>query len=93
MKVRRFSSYGPVDPDIHFCISRERQITQICYQLVGEPKKSGHFFTVFAPRQSGKSTVLNRVVARLRATHGEQLHIGSSILHHMTRRVMPGSWA
>ena len=68
--MRKFSSYGPVDTDLHYYAPRTELIEQTCQQLVGEaPEKGGHYVTVWAPRQTGKTWLLQRVVQRLR-TYG-----------------------
>ncbi len=57
--MRRFSSYGPVDLDLHYYVPRTQLIDTACAQLVGEnPDKGGHYITVWAPRQCGKSWIM-----------------------------------
>ena len=52
--MRKFCSYGPVDTDLHYYVPRTELIEQALLQLRGEdPKKSGHYITVWAPRQTG----------------------------------------
>ncbi|MEE4359241.1 MAG: AAA-like domain-containing protein, partial [Desulfococcaceae bacterium] len=64
--MRKFSSYGPVDTDLHYHVPREELIEKGCFQLLGEnPEKGGHYITVWAPRQCGKSWVMNRTMWRL----------------------------
>jgi hypothetical protein len=53
--MRRFHSYGPVDKDIHFSVPRTDIVQQYLDQLIGHPEKGGHYFTVWAPRQTGKT--------------------------------------
>ncbi|HLP46072.1 MAG TPA: hypothetical protein VK469_09000 [Candidatus Kapabacteria bacterium] len=65
--MRRFSSYGPVDPDLHYYAPRKELIDQAYTQLRGEnPQKGGHYFTVWAPRQSGKTWIMQQVLFRMR---------------------------
>ena len=69
--MRRFSSYGPVDTDLHFYAPRTGLIDAILSALVGEvPAKGGEYVTVWAPRQSGKSWIVGQVVRRLRGDGG-----------------------
>jgi len=64
--MRKFSSYGPVDKDLHFYVPREALIQKAYAHLVGEsPEKGGHYVTVWAPRQRGKTWVMNEVFYRL----------------------------
>ena len=63
---RSFSSYGPVDTEVNYYVPRQELIDASYLQVVGEnPKKSGHYITVWAPRQAGKSWVMQRVLFRL----------------------------
>jgi len=64
--MRKFSSYGPVDKDSNFYVPRNELIEKVYGQLVGDnPEKGGHYITVWAPRQTGKTWVMNEVLFRL----------------------------
>lgn len=64
--MRKFSSYGPVDKDLHYYVPRKALIDRVCTQLVGEkPEQDGHYITVWAPRQMGKTWVMQQVLSRL----------------------------
>ena len=75
--MRRFHSYGPVDPDQHYCVPRTALIEQCVSQLVGNPDKGGHFFTIWAPRQTGKTWLMRRAIEELRARHGDRFLVGA----------------
>jgi hypothetical protein len=65
--MRRFSSYGPVDTDIHYYVPRRKLIESVYIQLTGEnPGKGGHYITVWAPRQAGKTWVMQQVTKQIR---------------------------
>jgi len=65
--MRKFSSYGPLDIDLHYYAPRTALIERVCQQLMGDnPKASGHYVTVWAPRQSGKTWLLLQVAATLK---------------------------
>jgi hypothetical protein len=65
--MRRFSSYGPVDKDVHYYVPREDLIERVLMQLLGEnPEKGGHYITIWAPRQTGKTWALLQAFSRLR---------------------------
>jgi ABC-type cobalamin/Fe3+-siderophores transport system ATPase subunit len=49
--MRVFNTSGPCDPDKHYTVMREALIAR-GQTLV----KQGRYFTIFAPRQSGKTT-------------------------------------
>ncbi|MCP4344645.1 MAG: hypothetical protein GY795_03845, partial [Desulfobacterales bacterium] len=64
--MRRFSSYGPVNKDSNFYVPRKELIEKGCSQLVGyNPEEGGHYITIWAPRQAGKTWVMNEVLFRL----------------------------
>ena len=65
--MRRFSSYGPIDTEDHYYAPRKELIEYSYNQLLGEnPKKGGHYVTVWAPRQCGKTWVMQEVVEKIR---------------------------
>lgn len=65
--MRRFSSYGQINPKLHYYAPRTGLIEQAYTQLLGEhPEEGGHYITVWAPRQTGKSTVLLEAAQKLR---------------------------
>ncbi len=64
--MRRFHSYGPIDTDLHYHAPRKRLIDTAYFQLMGEnPQKGGHYITVWAPRQTGKTWVMQQILHRL----------------------------
>jgi len=61
--MRRFHSYGPVNDTLHYYTPREKLISGAFAHLAGEnPLEGGHYFTVWAPRQCGKSWVMLQVL-------------------------------
>jgi len=63
----KFDSLRPVDTDLHYYVPREALIEQAYTQLVGEnTDEGGHYITVWAPRQRGKSWVMEQTLQRLR---------------------------
>jgi hypothetical protein len=64
--MRTFSSYGPLDKDEHYYAPR-KELTERAYTLLtGEnPAKGGHYITVWAPRQTGKSWLMQQILFRL----------------------------
>jgi hypothetical protein len=66
--MRKFSSYGPVDVDLHYYAPRQALLERAYEQLVGEnPAKGGHYITVWGPRQTGKTWMMQQVLWRLQA--------------------------
>ena len=62
--MRTFFSYGPVDCEEHFCVPRKELIDRCVSQLVGNIEKGGHYFTIWAPRQTGKTWLMREVRRR-----------------------------
>jgi hypothetical protein len=76
--MRQFWSYGPPDSDQHFCVPRRELVEQCVQQLLGAPGKPGHFFTLWAPRQTGKTWVMEQAVSEIRRRHGSEFCIGQT---------------
>jgi len=74
--MRRFFSYGPVDCEEHFCVPREEVIKKAMEQLIGNPEKGGHYFTVWAPRQTGKTWLMKRVKEEIEKRYGDRFVCG-----------------
>ncbi len=65
--MRRFSSYGPIDRELHYYVPRQELIDEATQQLKGyNPNKGGHYITVWAPRQTGKTWIMQEVVFNIR---------------------------
>jgi hypothetical protein len=75
--MRRFSSYGPVDPKFNFCVERRDLIERCVANLLGEPEEGGHYFTIWAPRQTGKTWIMRRAIAEIRARYGDRYQVGT----------------
>ena len=64
--MRKFSSYGVVNKKLHYYVPRQALVDYACQQLIGDsPDEGGHYITVWAPRQRGKSWVMREVLWRL----------------------------
>ena len=75
--MRRFHSYALVDVDEHFCVERCALVEQCVEELVGSLDKGGRFFTIWAPRQTGKTWLMRRAIEQIRARHGDRFAIGA----------------
>ena len=64
--MRKFSSYGPIDTDLHYYAPRKALLAHAYTQLMGDdPEKGGHYITVWAPRQVGKSWTMQQILFQL----------------------------
>lgn len=67
--MRTFSSYGPIDKDQHYYAPRTALLQGALQGLIGEdPSKGGHTITVWAPRQTGKTWLMQQATSNIRAT-------------------------
>src|SRR5437773_1934905 len=82
--AREFSSYGPVDPELHFSVPRTALVEQCVEQLVGTPDKAGHYFTIWAPRQTGKTWLMRQAMAAVRAKYGEKFAVETISMQGVT---------
>ena len=65
--MRKFSSYGPLDNKREYYAPREALIAHALTQVRGEdPEAGGHYITVWAPRQTGKTWVMREVYLALK---------------------------
>mgnify|MGYP001826872010 CR=1 FL=1 len=65
--MSKFSSYGQIQTHVHYYAPRTELIDRASTRLLGEtPDEGGHYITVWAPRQTGKSSVMLEVVKRLK---------------------------
>ncbi len=74
--MRRFHSYGPVDCEEHFCVPRTELIESCFKQLIGNPEKGGHFFTIWSPRQCGKTWLMRQVKKEIEKQYPDRFIIG-----------------
>ena len=75
--MRRFHSYGPVDYRHHFCVERHELVETCLRQLIGIPNEYGHYFTIWAPRQTGKTWLMRRVREEISERYAEQFTVYS----------------
>jgi hypothetical protein len=73
--MRKFHSYGPVDERQHFTVPRKKLITSCMGNLIGDPEKGGHYFTIWAPRQSGKTWIMRQVKEKIEQHYAERFSV------------------
>ncbi|MEM7536475.1 MAG: AAA-like domain-containing protein [Chloroflexota bacterium] len=65
--MRTFSSYGPVQAKLHYYAPRTELVAKTRAALIGQdPDSGGHYITVWAPRQTGKSWTTRQVIKQVR---------------------------
>ncbi|MCP4146165.1 MAG: AAA family ATPase [bacterium] len=80
--MRRFTSYGPVNTKLHYYAPREALINMAYSRLVGEtPSEGGHYITVWAPRQCGKTWTMQQILLRLQKEN--KFHVLKINLEHL----------
>jgi len=66
--MRRFTSYGPINTNTDYYVPREGLIEKAYRTLVGDDKNAGgHYVTAWAPRQTGKTWIMQQTAARIMA--------------------------
>ena len=71
--MRRFHSYGPVIAKAHYSVPRLELVDQCVDQLLGtEAEEHGHYFTIWAPRQTGKTWLMQQAVEAIKRRHGDK---------------------
>lgn len=75
--MRRFHSYGPVDSEIHFAVPRTELVQDCLNHIVGETGKGGHYFTIWSPRQTGKTWLMRQVKARIERDYPDRFVVGT----------------
>ena len=73
--MRRFNSYGPVDCEEHFCVERRDLVDECLAQLINDPEKGGHYFTIWAPRQTGKTWLMEQINQETPQRYGDKFAV------------------
>ncbi len=73
--MRKFHSYGPVDSRKHFTVPRTDLVNACRESLIGDPDEGGHFFTIWAPRQTGKTWLMRQVTEDIETNYGDRYSI------------------
>ena len=82
--MRKFSSYGPISTTSNYYAPRKALIERGLLQLVGEQtEEGGHYITVWAPRQTGKTWVMQQVLFTL--MKDERFDVVKLNLQHLER--------
>ncbi|MDM8516202.1 AAA-like domain-containing protein [Desulfobacterales bacterium HSG16] len=65
--MRTFTSYGSIDKELNYYAPRNGLIEKAYCRLIGEKmEKGGHYITVWASRQTGKTWIMQQVVKKVR---------------------------
>jgi len=74
--MRRFHSYGPVNEKSHFMVKREKLVNHCLENMIGDHKDDGHYFTLWAPRQTGKTWLIGQVKKEIESKYPDKYTIG-----------------
>jgi hypothetical protein len=75
--MREFYSYGPVNCRRHFCVPRRELVESCLKHIVGDPEDGGHYFTIWSPRQSGKTWLMHQVRREIEERYGERFTVAT----------------
>ncbi|MBF0410066.1 MAG: ATP-binding protein [Candidatus Riflebacteria bacterium] len=82
--MKTFSSYGPVSKKSNYYVPRTNLLNQARENLLGKnPEEGGHYITVWASRQCGKSWLLRELFFEMRDSR--QYLIAHIDLQHLTK--------
>jgi AAA-like domain len=76
--MRRFHSYGPVNARSHFSVPRTDLVNHCLNSLIGSDSgnEGGHYFTIWAPRQTGKTWLTQEVKKRIESIYSDRFTVG-----------------
>ncbi|KPA17428.1 hypothetical protein MHK_002352 [Candidatus Magnetomorum sp. HK-1] len=74
--MRRFHSYGPVDCERHYCILRKDLVEKCVTTIIDHPESGGHYFTVWAPRQTGKTWLIEQSLEKISKQYEDRFITG-----------------
>ena len=69
--MRHFHSYGPVNQRAHFCVPRTDVIERCVNQLIGREEEDGYYFTIWAPRQTGKTWLMQQTIEAIERDYAD----------------------
>ena len=75
--MREFYSYGPVNCRRHFCVPRRDLVEGCLKHIVGDMEDGGHYFTIWSPRQSGKTWLMHEVRREIEERYGERFIVAT----------------
>ncbi len=73
--MRRFHSYGPVQSTKHYCVKRASLVEQCVANLRGDVENEGHYFTIWAARQTGKTWLMREARRVLEEQYSEKFDV------------------
>jgi len=74
--MRTFNSYGPINSKKHYYVPREKLVKKCVYSLVGDPNESGHYFTIWGARQTGKTWLYRESIKDIINNYGDKFIVG-----------------
>ncbi|MEK8018396.1 MAG: AAA-like domain-containing protein [Candidatus Parabeggiatoa sp.] len=80
--MREFNTTGPCDPALHYTVMREALIAEGL-----EKVRKGRYFTLFAPRQTGKTTYFQLLLEAVKAENFTPIWISFEHLKTVTTEV------
>jgi len=69
--MRRFHSYGPINGKKHFFVNRDELIKKCTDQLTDDLDTGGHYYTIWSPRQTGKTWIIRQCVEKIQKQYGD----------------------
>ncbi|KPA11284.1 hypothetical protein MHK_008516 [Candidatus Magnetomorum sp. HK-1] len=73
-----------MDCEEHFFVERESLIENCTNQLIGNPSKGGHYFTIWAPRQTGKTWIIRQCAEIIKSTYKDSFIVADLSMQAFT---------
>jgi len=84
--MRIFNSYGPVNPKKHYSVPRKKLVEKCSQSLIGDPEDSGHYFTIWGARQTGKTWLYRQSLEEIKHLYGKKFIVGEISMQGITFR-------
>ena len=74
--MRTFHSYGPINAKKHYYVPRNKLIDKCIKSLIGDLDDLGRYFTIWGPRQTGKTWLYRQSLAHIKHHYSDQFIVG-----------------
>ena len=82
--MRKFHSYGPINKRYHYSVDRKKLVEKCTEQLIGIPEEGGHYYTIWAPRQTGKTWIIQQSIENIHAQYDDDFIVADLSMQPFT---------
>lgn len=73
--MRTFNTSGPIDLSQHFGVPRTELVKQYVRHMIGDTETGGDYLTLWAPRQTGKTSLMYLIEQEVARHHSDQFAV------------------